>query len=88
MICKKDEVWNKLERAIKLSSDFRDMLNNQTTKGKLKKTASPDILCRIEESPIIGRLIVSKFRFTGRLSFSITYQFKNLLFGRLKAWSL
>ena len=65
--------------------DFNETLNSQTTNGKLKKIARPDILCRIEESPMIGRLIVSKFRFTGRLSFSITYQFKNLLFGRLKA---
>ena len=72
----------------KLSADCSEALNNQTTKGKLKKIASPDILCKIEATPIIGRLIVSKFRFTGRLSFSITCQFKNLLSGRVKAQSL
>lgn len=61
------------------------MLKTQTINGKLKKTAKPEILCRMEVSPIIGRLIVSKFKFTGRLSFSITYQFKSLLSGRVKA---
>ena len=49
------------------------MLKSQTNKGKVRKTIKPEILCKIEESPIIGRLIVSKFKFTGRLSFSVTF---------------
>ena len=49
------------------------MLNSQTNNGKQMKTANPETLCKIEETPIIGRFIVSKFKFTGRLSFSITF---------------
>ena len=64
------------------------MLSTHTTKGKLKKIATPDILCNIEETPMMGRLMVSKLRFTGRLSFSITCLFKNLLSERVKAWLL
>ena len=61
------------------------MLSIHTINGKLKKIATPDILCNIEESPMMGRLMVSKLRFTGRLSFSITCLFKNLLSERVKA---
>jgi hypothetical protein len=64
------------------------MLNSQTNNGKQMKTASPEILCKIEETPIIGRFIVSKFKFTGRLSFSITFLVEIAFVSAFKALSL
>ena len=46
-------------------SESKDTFNNQTINGKHKKIAKPDMRWRIDATPIIGRLIVNKFKFTG-----------------------
>jgi hypothetical protein len=38
------EFCNKLDSIKKLFSDFSEMLKTHTIRGKLKKTATPDIL--------------------------------------------
>jgi hypothetical protein len=43
-----------------------------------------DTLCIIDATPIIGSFMLSKFKFTGRLSFSITI-FYRVCFERDKA---
>jgi len=37
---------------------------------KVKNNAKPETLCKIDEIPIMGRLFVKMFKYTGRLSFS------------------
>ena len=56
----------------KVSSEERDWSNNQTTNKKHTKTEKPEILCRNDITPVIGRLILNIFRLTGRPSLFFT----------------
>ena len=59
----------------KVSSEERDWSNNQTTNKKHTKTEKPEILCRNDITPVIGKLILNRFRLTGRLAWFFTVFF-------------
>ena len=67
---KKKWFWKSFTRIKKACSEDKERSNRKTKSKKRINTAKPEILCNIEVMPIIGRLIVSTFKYIGRLSFS------------------